>query len=57
VPVLDEARSWFVGTVLERVDAGDHVAHVLEPVAAEHAGPVRPLRFQQVRDIDAGHPA
>lgn len=57
VPVLDEVRSWFAGTVLDRLDGGDHVAHVLEPVVARYGGPVRPLRFQEVRDIDAGHPA
>jgi flavin reductase (DIM6/NTAB) family NADH-FMN oxidoreductase RutF len=57
VPLLDEARSWFAGTVLERLDAGDHVVHLLEPVAAQHDGPLRPLLFQQARDIEAGHPA
>jgi len=57
VPVLSEARSWFVGRVLERLDCGDHVAHLLEPLAAQHDGPMSPLGFQQVRDIDAGHPA
>jgi flavin reductase (DIM6/NTAB) family NADH-FMN oxidoreductase RutF len=57
VPILDEVRSWFVGRVLDRLDAGDHVAHLLESVDARHEGPMRPLGFQQVRDIDAGHPA
>jgi flavin reductase (DIM6/NTAB) family NADH-FMN oxidoreductase RutF len=57
VPILDRVRSWFAGRVLQRVDAGDHVAHVLEPVAARHQAPDGSLGFQEVRDIDPGHPA
>jgi flavin reductase (DIM6/NTAB) family NADH-FMN oxidoreductase RutF len=57
VPILDGVHSWFAGRVLERVDLGDHVAHVLEPVAAHHEDRGEPLGFQEVRDIEPGHPA
>jgi flavin reductase (DIM6/NTAB) family NADH-FMN oxidoreductase RutF len=56
-PVLSGVRGWVAGRVLERVDAGDHVAHLLEPIDAGvgDAGP--PLTLQQVRDLEPGHPA
>jgi flavin reductase (DIM6/NTAB) family NADH-FMN oxidoreductase RutF len=57
VPLLDGVRSWFAGRVLHRLDVGDHVAHILEPVAASHQAPDESLGFQEVRDIDPGHPA
>jgi flavin reductase (DIM6/NTAB) family NADH-FMN oxidoreductase RutF len=55
--VLDEAPAWFVGTVEERVDGGDHVGFVLTPVEwGERAdGPL--LRLGDARDISPGHPA
>src|SRR3954449_12239710 len=35
VPIVDALPNWFVGRIRERVDAGDHDAFILEPVAAE----------------------
>ena len=32
VPILDRCENWFVGRVLERFDAGDHDAFLLEPI-------------------------
>lgn len=55
--VLPETRGWVVGRIRDRVDAGDHVIHLLD-VEATHlgvAGP--PLEFQAVRDMHPGHPA
>lgn len=58
IPILDDAEGWFVGAVLNRYDLGDHVGHLLEPVAG-HA----PERFEQlvtfsdVRDLEPGHDA
>ena len=57
VPILDGVDNLFVGRVLERVDLGDHVGHLLEPVAARQQGDAGALGFQEARDIDAGHPA
>jgi len=44
--------------VLERIEAGDHVAHLLDivEIAMDHA-PAPPLGLQGVRDIHPGHPA
>jgi flavin reductase (DIM6/NTAB) family NADH-FMN oxidoreductase RutF len=56
VPILDEVEAWFVGNVLERVDLGDHVGHVLAPVAVQVAKPTN-LQSQDASDIEAGHPA
>jgi flavin reductase (DIM6/NTAB) family NADH-FMN oxidoreductase RutF len=58
MPILDDAEGWFVGAVLDRYDVGDHVGHLLQPVAG-HA----PERFEQlvtfsdVRDLEPGHEA
>jgi flavin reductase (DIM6/NTAB) family NADH-FMN oxidoreductase RutF len=57
VPILEGVANLFVGRVLDRVDLGDHIGHLLEPVAAHHEGDPEPLGFQEARDIDAGHPA
>jgi flavin reductase (DIM6/NTAB) family NADH-FMN oxidoreductase RutF len=57
VPLLDRVRNAFVGRVLARIDLGDHVGHLLEPIAARHEGPAEGLGFQEARDIQAGHPA
>lgn len=58
VPVLARARRWFAGKVVDRLDTGDHVLHLLVPVegAAEEDWPGQ-LGYQDVGDIDAGHPA
>jgi flavin reductase (DIM6/NTAB) family NADH-FMN oxidoreductase RutF len=57
VPILEHVDDLFVGRVLARVDLGDHVGHLLEPIAARHEGGTEALGFQEARDIDAGHPA
>jgi flavin reductase (DIM6/NTAB) family NADH-FMN oxidoreductase RutF len=55
--ILDDCRRWFVGRVIDRDDTGDHIAYLLEPVAA-HVDPWEgQLGFQQVRDLEPGHPA
>jgi flavin reductase (DIM6/NTAB) family NADH-FMN oxidoreductase RutF len=57
VPILDGVRNVFVGRILTRVDLGDHIGHLLEPIAGRHEGHTDELGFQEARDIDAGHPA
>jgi flavin reductase (DIM6/NTAB) family NADH-FMN oxidoreductase RutF len=56
-PVLTGVRAWFVGRVLRRLSLGDHVGHLLEPVAAEANGRLHQLGFQEVKALDPGHPA
>ncbi|CAL9342129.1 FMN reductase (NADH) RutF [Streptomyces sp. enrichment culture] len=66
--VLEDAQAWFVGRVLRRVEGGDHVGFVLDPVewggrraasAADApeaaAGPL--LRLADAHAIRPGHPA
>jgi flavin reductase (DIM6/NTAB) family NADH-FMN oxidoreductase RutF len=58
MPILDDAVAWFVGRTLNRIDVGDHVAHLLEPVAG-HA-PERSddlVTFADVKDMEPGHEA
>ena len=57
-PVLDGVDRWFAGRPLDRMDAGDHVAVLLEPTDV-HVGGRRPpqLGYQRVKDFHPGHPA
>jgi flavin reductase (DIM6/NTAB) family NADH-FMN oxidoreductase RutF len=54
-PILDGC-DWLAGRVLERIDCGDHVAHLLDVAAAgqEHARAPQ-LGFSAVHDIRPGH--
>jgi flavin reductase (DIM6/NTAB) family NADH-FMN oxidoreductase RutF len=56
VPVL-AGCDWFGGPVVQRCDAGDHVAHVIE-VTDGAAERVREpwLLLDEVQDLDAGNP-
>jgi len=57
-PVLDSARAWFVGEIIGRFDMGDHVGHLLAPVAGGSSGAERrPVFFADVRDLSPGHGA
>jgi flavin reductase (DIM6/NTAB) family NADH-FMN oxidoreductase RutF len=57
VPLLDDCPNRFVGRVLERVDAGDHDAYLLEPVAAERGEDAGEFTFHRAKRIPPGHPA
>jgi flavin reductase (DIM6/NTAB) family NADH-FMN oxidoreductase RutF len=55
-PVLARC-DWFAGTVVDRVDTGDHVAFVLDPHAGrcERSGTPQ-LGIQEIGDVRPGHP-
>ncbi|MFC9328682.1 flavin reductase family protein [Kitasatospora sp. NPDC057015] len=58
VPLLTDVEAWFVGSVIDRADWGDHVGFLLEPVAGHApAAEATPLALHDVTDIQAGHPA
>jgi flavin reductase (DIM6/NTAB) family NADH-FMN oxidoreductase RutF len=57
VPILVDAVAWFVGRIEARIDLGDHVGHLLAPVAAATVTDRPYLRYQQVKDLDPGHDA
>lgn len=57
-PVLAGTQGWVSGRVVERLDAGDHVAHLLTVERACVEGPARrQLSFQATRGLVPGHPA
>ncbi len=58
-PILEDAAAWFVGSIVERVDVGDHTALLLEPERAERRRPLdaeHQFGFQQAREFHPGHP-
>jgi flavin reductase (DIM6/NTAB) family NADH-FMN oxidoreductase RutF len=57
VPVIVGVRGWIAGRVLERLDAGDHVAHLLEPIDGGVGDHATPLTLKQLVDLEPGHPA
>jgi flavin reductase (DIM6/NTAB) family NADH-FMN oxidoreductase RutF len=54
MPMLDDAIAWFVGRTVNWIDAGDHVAYLLEPVAtwAPEPSDEDPLYLSDIDDID-----
>lgn len=55
VPVLAACTRWFIGAVIERIDLGDHLGLLLEPLEAITGPASRQLGYQQARGIKAGH--
>ncbi|MFG3343587.1 flavin reductase family protein [Streptomyces sp. NPDC048018] len=59
-PVLQQLPVWFTGRIERRVEGGDHVCFLLEPVAVcpPYEGEPPPLlRLSELTDLDPGHPA
>jgi flavin reductase (DIM6/NTAB) family NADH-FMN oxidoreductase RutF len=57
LPLLPSCTRWFAGRIVERLETGDHVGHLLEPFDAG-AGPWSgQLGFQSVKDLEPGHRA
>jgi flavin reductase (DIM6/NTAB) family NADH-FMN oxidoreductase RutF len=57
VPLIEAFPDWFAGRVLDRLDLGDHVGFLLEPIAGQAGRGPRPLTFHRARRIEPGHPA
>ena len=58
VPILSAAAAWFAGAVRYRHDLGDHVGHLIEPVAGCAPSKLEGLiTFADVRDLEPGHEA
>lgn len=56
-PLLAECAAWIEGPILTRLDAGDHQALLVSPVAGG-AGPCPGvLTFQHARGLEPGHPS
>jgi flavin reductase (DIM6/NTAB) family NADH-FMN oxidoreductase RutF len=56
LPILDRCERWFVGRVVDRLDAGDHELFLLEPLAAS-AGREEDFTFHRAKRIEPGHQA
>lgn len=56
-PVLAGTRGFVAGPILDRMDAGDHTAHLIDVTAARHDGDGRQLSYQMMKDLKPGHPA
>lgn len=57
VPILADCRNWFVGAILDRLDLGDHVGLLLDPVDVGLQVLQPTLTFHRARRIDPGHEA
>jgi flavin reductase (DIM6/NTAB) family NADH-FMN oxidoreductase RutF len=57
LPILDECENWFVGRVVERMDLGDHIGHLLEPEVSCHGATGPEFSFHRAKRIDSGHDA
>jgi flavin reductase (DIM6/NTAB) family NADH-FMN oxidoreductase RutF len=57
VPILDDCPNWFVGRILERVPAGDHVALLLDPIDAAAGRDQSQFDFHRAKGFAAGHKA
>ena len=56
-PVLEGTRGFAAGPILDRMDAGDHVAHLVEVTAARVDVDGPQLAFSMVKDMNPGHEA
>jgi Flavin reductase like domain len=58
MPILDGDVAWFVDKTLKRIDVGDHVGFLLEPVAGQASDRVDDLiTFVDVADVAPDHDA
>lgn len=57
LPRLVDCGRWVAGRVLERLDTGDHVGHLLDPFLASAGEWSGQLGFQTVKDLEPGHEA
>lgn len=57
VPVLDGCPRVLVGSVGQRMSMGDHTGFLLDPVSVVVREGEPGLGFQDVTDVDPGHPA
>jgi flavin reductase (DIM6/NTAB) family NADH-FMN oxidoreductase RutF len=57
VPILDDCPNWFVGRILDRLPAGDHVAVLLDPIAAGSGSDQTQFDFHRAKGFTPGHEA
>jgi flavin reductase (DIM6/NTAB) family NADH-FMN oxidoreductase RutF len=57
VPLLEDCPRFMVGEVIWQHPFGDHMGFLLEPVEIESSSDTEGLMFEDVEDMDPGHPA
>jgi flavin reductase (DIM6/NTAB) family NADH-FMN oxidoreductase RutF len=57
LPILDACPSWFACEVRERLDCGDHVAHLLEPFEARRGHGDEAFPFHRAKRMEPGKEA
>ncbi len=57
LPLLTGCSRWVAGRIVERLDTGDHVGHLLDPFDAGTGNWSGQLGFQSVKDLEPGHRA
>ena len=57
LPILDRCTNWFAGRILDRLDVGDHVGFLLDPLVAHHGAAEEEFSFHRAKRIQPGHPA
>lgn len=57
LPLLSDCNRWVAGRIVERLDTGDHVGHLLDPFDAATGDWSGQLGFQAVHDLEPGHRA
>jgi flavin reductase (DIM6/NTAB) family NADH-FMN oxidoreductase RutF len=55
LPLLADCTRWVAGHIVERLDAGDHVGHLLDLFEAAAGAWSGQIGFQSVKDLDPGH--
>ena len=55
VPIVAGLPNWFVGRIVERLEAGDHDAIILEPVGGERQAEEEEFTFHRAKRIEPGH--
>lgn len=54
-PILSTLENWFAGSVLDRLDFGDHWGFLLEPIAGQAGQSESALTFHRAKRIEPGH--
>ena len=56
-PILARCQHWFAGLIRQRVELGDHVGFVLDPIDGAAGGDMEAFSFHRARRLEAGHDA
>jgi flavin reductase (DIM6/NTAB) family NADH-FMN oxidoreductase RutF len=57
VPIIEDCRRWFAGSIVERRRLGDHIGHLLEPLEVRSDAEEPLLTFQATKQLEPGHEA